>query len=80
MDRRATEELVISNQHIRSTNLLLAALALAAVAGVAIFLSWLAQRRVVRDLHRAVKVAGAVSTGKPDPACRHRPHATRWAT
>ena len=62
MDQRAAAELVASNQHIRQTNLLLAALSLVA-AGVAIFLSWLAQRRVVRDLHRAVKVAGAVSTG-----------------
>ena len=52
----------MSVQRSRQTNLLLAALGLV-VAGIAVALSWLMQRKLVRELARAVEVAHGVAAG-----------------
>ncbi len=51
-----------SQRSARTTNLILAAVGLAA-AGVAVYLSWLTQRKIVAELARAGEVANAVAGG-----------------
>ena len=51
-----------SQQRARSINLILAVVALLA-AGVAVFLSWLMQRKIVAELARAAELANEVASG-----------------
>ena len=51
-----------STDKVRTISLTLALVALAA-GGIAVFMSWLMQNRIMAELARAVDVAGAVATG-----------------